>query len=107
MNTPGYDELYQRAYARKGGEAEVEALQPSFARELRRRAIALQPTRRINAPVTVLHRGEADCCWLDQQTPTTYIKLTDGSHKALIEDSAVRAGWSVYFEQWAAAHGLC
>jgi len=80
---------------------------PSFARELRRRAIALQPTRRINAPVTVLHRGEADCCWLDQQTLTTYIKLADGSHEALVEDSAVRAGWSVYFEQWAAAHGLC
>ena len=31
MNTPGYDELYQRAYARKGGGAEVEALLPSSA----------------------------------------------------------------------------
>ena len=29
MNTPSYDELYQRAYARKGGEAEVEVLLPN------------------------------------------------------------------------------
>jgi 3-methyladenine DNA glycosylase Tag len=31
MNTPSYDELYQRACERKGGEAEVEALLPSSA----------------------------------------------------------------------------
>lgn len=31
MNTPSYDELYQRACERKGGEAEVEALLPSCA----------------------------------------------------------------------------
>ena len=31
MNTPSYDELYQRACERKGGEAEVEALMPSSA----------------------------------------------------------------------------
>ena len=31
MNTPSYDELYQRAWERKGGEAEVEALLPSSA----------------------------------------------------------------------------
>ena len=33
MNTPSYDELYQRACERKGGEAEVEALLPSSATE--------------------------------------------------------------------------
>lgn len=79
---------------------------PSFKRELRRRAIALQPTRQINAPVTILHRGDADCCWLDKQTPTTYVKLANGSHTALVEDPAIRASWSAYFEQWAMAHGL-
>lgn len=31
MNTPSYDELYQRACERKGGEAEVEVLMPSSA----------------------------------------------------------------------------
>ncbi|MCH1460354.1 MAG: DNA-3-methyladenine glycosylase, partial [Luminiphilus sp.] len=31
MNTPNYDELYQRACERKGGEAEVEALLPNSA----------------------------------------------------------------------------
>lgn len=31
MNTPSYDELYQHACERKGGEAEVEALLPSSA----------------------------------------------------------------------------
>ena len=31
MNTPSYDELYQRACEQKGGEAEVEALLPSSA----------------------------------------------------------------------------
>ena len=31
MNTPSYDELYQRACERKGGEAEVEALLPTSA----------------------------------------------------------------------------
>ncbi len=31
MNTPSYDELYQRACERKGSEAEVEALLPSRA----------------------------------------------------------------------------
>ena len=31
MNTPSYDELYQRACERKGSEAEVETLLPSRA----------------------------------------------------------------------------
>ena len=39
MNTPGYDELYQRAYARKGGGAEVEALLPSTASKQYLRAL--------------------------------------------------------------------
>ena len=78
----------------------------SFSRELRRRAIARQPTRRLQAPVTVLHRGAAECCWLDEQTAIHYVGLEDVPHKALIENPTARAHWLVYFRQWSEEHDL-
>ena len=79
---------------------------PSFPRELRRRAMAKQPTRTLQAPVHIVQRGRARCCWIDSNTPANYVTLGDFSHAELMANPIAQAEWLTHVMTWAQAHDL-